>query len=113
MIYVLNNEPEEYKSQIEQLEKDMEDIAKPLMILKMKKELHNKYRKICKNNGYKAGKEKEKNDCTTLAMEGKFKGRCGKFGTGVISLCNVLRKVTMLKRLTIKTKIRIGKQEAR
>ena len=37
MIHVLSNLPEEYKNKIEHLEKDMEDMVRPLMVLKMKK----------------------------------------------------------------------------
>ena len=58
----------------------MEDTVKPLTVLKMKKELCNKYRKICKYKGYKAGKEKETNEGMALAIAGKFKGGCEKCG---------------------------------
>ena len=80
MIHVLNNLHQEYESKVEKLEKDMENKVKPLTVLKMKKELRNKYGKIYKYKRYKAGIEKETNENTVLAMVGKFKGQCGKCG---------------------------------
>ena len=69
MTHVLNKLPEEYESKIEQLQKDMEYMVKPLMVLKMKEEkIRNKHRKICKHKGYKAGKEEEINEGAALAM---------------------------------------------
>ena len=53
---------------------------KPLTVLKMKKELCNKYRKICKYKGYKDGKEKETNQGMALTMADKIKSQCGKSG---------------------------------
>ena len=79
-VHVLNNLPEEYERKIEQLEKDMEDRVKSLIVLKLKKKLCNKYGKTHKCKGYKAGKENETNEGTALAMAGKFKCRCGKCG---------------------------------
>ena len=85
MIHILNNLPGKYKSKIEVLEKDMEDTVKPSMVVKLKKELHNKYGKICKYKGYKAGKEKETNENIALAMLRKLKADVVNVETGVIS----------------------------
>ena len=38
----------------------MEDTVKPLTVLKMKKELHNKHGKMCKYKGYKTEKKRGK-----------------------------------------------------
>ena len=58
----------------------MEYRVKPLTVLKMKRELCNKYGKFWKYKGYKAGKEKEEVKCKVLAMVGKFKDRCKRYG---------------------------------
>ena len=56
----------------------MENTYEPLTMIKMKKELRNKYGKIYKNKGYKPGKEKVGNESSVLTMTKKFMGRkCG------------------------------------
>ena len=52
MIHVLGNLPEEYRSKVETLEKDLDHTNDPLTIKRMTNEWNIKYKKICKKNEY-------------------------------------------------------------
>ena len=87
MMHVLGNLPEEYKSKIESLEKDLDHQYDPLTVERMTNELNMKYKKICKKNDYDPDEDKKKKESkeTALATTSypSFKGRCytcGNFG---------------------------------
>ena len=48
MIHILHNLPMEYKSKVESLEKDLDNVDYPLTLDRMTDELNFKYEKICK-----------------------------------------------------------------
>ena len=85
MIHILANLPEEYKSKVESLEKDLDNNDDPLTLDCMLVELDAKYMKIYKKNNYdpenkeeKKGRKRNNNNGKALAASGNglFKGRC-------------------------------------
>ena len=91
MVHILNNLPTEYKSKVESLEKDLDNVKYPLTLDRMIDELNFKYKKICKKNKYdpesdgQNKKGKNNANSTALTMQGYrgFGGRChfcGNFG---------------------------------
>ena len=82
IIHILGNLPEEYKSKIETLEKDLDHQYGSLTVEIMTNELSMKYKKTYKKNDYDPDeneKEKKKeNKGTTLARTSypRFKARC-------------------------------------
>ena len=52
MIHIFVNLPEEYKSKIETIEKDLDYQYDPLKVERMTNKLSMKYKKICKKNDY-------------------------------------------------------------
>ena len=82
MIHVLGNLPEEYKSKVETLERDLDNMHDPLTIERMSNKLNLKYKKICKKNKYDPNRDenekKKENKGTELTTAGypRFKGRC-------------------------------------
>ena len=82
MIHVLGNLPEEYKSKVQTLEKDLDNTHDPLKIERMTTNLNLKYKKMCKRNNYDSDKDenekKKENKGIALTTAGypRFKGRC-------------------------------------
>ena len=60
MIHILANLPEEYKSKVKSLEKDLDDKDAALTLDCMLVELDAKYKKICKKNNFDPENEDKK-----------------------------------------------------